>query len=61
MGHKLYKCPLRKTMNILERNEEEGVFYEASDQKEEYEAYKGHTYVVRRMMLTLKINEDQTQ
>ena len=45
----MYKCPLRKTVNIVERNEEkEGIFLEIDGDREEgYKAYEGHTNVVR--------------
>ncbi|KAG8635970.1 hypothetical protein MANES_16G085001v8 [Manihot esculenta] len=61
-GHKSNECPTRKTVNILEREEEEEEMNcesDGFDEGEEYELDEGHIYVVWRMMVPKGVEETQ--
>ena len=61
MGHRSSDCPLRKAINLVEREEghDNEVCCEPDGYRDEDEVYKedddeGHNYVVRKIMLTPK-------
>ena len=63
-GHRSSDCPLRKMVHLVERKEEKEyeVYYEpdGDGEKEAEDDVEGQSYVVRKMMLTYK-QEENTQ
>ncbi|XP_031286963.1 uncharacterized protein LOC116145647 [Pistacia vera] len=62
-GHRSSDCPLRKVIHVVERGEEDDEVYcgpDGDDDEYEDDEDDGQSYVVRRLMLTPK-QEDNTQ